>query len=166
MGTGFRFRRVNRLHLLSIFRWEESKKKASHLCKAFCTQGGSETSELNPQRHSWHNILNPACLPIPPRERIRIDIQQKKASHFCKAFVLKAGLEPARPNGHRILSPACLPIPPLEHTRTGKERKTAPTLRRNPRTFYKEFFEIRFRLERKTGFEPATSTLARWRSTN
>ena len=47
-------------------------------------------------------------------------------------FVLEAGLEPARPKEHRILSPACLPIPPLEQA-----------------------------TERKTGFEPATLTLAR-----
>ena len=46
--------------------------------------------------------------------------------------VLEAGLEPARPKEHRILSPACLPIPPLEQA-----------------------------TERKTGFEPATLTLAR-----
>ncbi len=56
-------------------------------------------------------------------------------------LVLKAGLEPARPNGHWILSPTCLPIPPLQ-------------------------LGIFFFSERKTGFEPATSTLARWRSTN
>jgi hypothetical protein len=55
------------------------------------------------------------------------------------AFVLKAGLEPARTNVHWILSPACLPIPPLEHYKV---------------------------VERKTGLEPATSTLARSRSTN
>ena len=48
--------------------------------------------------------------------------------------VLEAGLEPARPKEHRILSPACLPIPPLEHM---------------------------IGIERKTGFEPATLTLAR-----
>ena len=46
--------------------------------------------------------------------------------------VLEAGLEPARPKEHRILSPACLPIPPREQA-----------------------------TERKTGFEPATLTLAR-----
>ncbi len=56
-----------------------------------------------------------------------------------RAFVLEAGLEPARPKGHWILSPTCLPIPPLE------------------RGFY---------IERKTGLEPATSTLARLRSTS
>ena len=51
-----------------------------------------------------------------------------------EGFVLEAGLEPARPKEHRILSPACLPIPPLEHM---------------------------IGIERKTGFEPATLTLAR-----
>ena len=51
-----------------------------------------------------------------------------------KGYVLEAGLEPARPKEHRILSPACLPIPPLEHLNG---------------------------IERKTGFEPATLTLAR-----
>lgn len=53
--------------------------------------------------------------------------------------VPQAGLEPAQPKGHRILSPACLPIPP-------------------PGQISIE--------ERKTGFEPATSTLARLRSTS
>jgi site-specific DNA recombinase len=52
-------------------------------------------------------------------------------------YVLKTGLEPVRPNGHWILSPTCLPIPPLQH-----------------------WYILRF-LERKTGFEPATPTLAR-----
>ena len=41
-------------------------------------------------------------------------------------------LNPHDRNGHWILSPTCLPIPPSEHT-----------------------------TERKTGFEPATLTLAR-----
>src|SRR5690625_2329066 len=52
-------------------------------------------------------------------------------------MVPRAGLEPARWKTHRrILSPVRLPIPPP-----------------------------RLGLERKTGFEPATPTLARWCST-
>ena len=51
--------------------------------------------------------------------------------------VPQAGLEPARQRRHRILSPACLPVPPPGHG-----------------------------MERKTGFEPATPTLARLCSTN
>ena len=51
--------------------------------------------------------------------------------------VPQAGLEPARQKRHRILSPACLPVPPPGHG-----------------------------MERKTGFEPATPTLARLCSTN
>ena len=46
---------------------------------------------------------------------------------------------------HWILSPACLPIPPLEQ----------------PTAKYSNWY----RIERKTGFEPATLTLARWCST-
>ncbi len=73
-----------------------------------------------------------------------------------EVFVLEAGLEPARPDGHRILSPACLPIPPLEQLKlsntTGLNKKCR--------------IASAFKVERKTGFEPATSTLARWRSTN
>ena len=50
---------------------------------------------------------------------------------------------------HRILSPACLPVPPPKRPcKTQKHRKV-------PSCF-----------ERKTGFEPATSTLARSRSTS
>ena len=72
--------------------------------------------------------------------------KNKKPLKFLKIKRLRglvpgAGLEPARTNVHRILSPACLPIPPPGHF------------------LYK-------RKERKTGFEPATSTLARSRSTN
>ena len=51
--------------------------------------------------------------------------------------VPQAGLEPARQRRHRILSPACLPVPPPGHG-----------------------------MERKTGFEPATPTLARLCSTS
>lgn len=51
--------------------------------------------------------------------------------------VPQTGLEPVRPCGHRILSPACLPVPPPGHG-----------------------------VERKTGFEPATPTLARLCSTS
>ena len=107
---------------------------------------------LEPARTNVHWILSPACLPIPPLEQrfyeqlkkitqTNNSVCQKKTPHQCKElFVLKAGLEPARTNVHWILSPACLPIPPLER-----------------------YFLI---MERKTGFEPATSTLARLRSTN
>ena len=75
----------------------------------------------------------------------------KKPRRLILGFnlVLEAGLEPARPDGHRILSPACLPIPPLEQTGIAIKKRC---MQRFP--------------ERKTGFEPATSTLARWRSTN
>ena len=62
-----------------------------------------------------------------------------KINRLTRLSVLGTGLEPVRPNGHWILSPTCLPIPPPEHG---------------------------ILYERKTGFEPATSTLARWRSTN
>ena len=51
--------------------------------------------------------------------------------------VPRTGLEPVHPYGHRILSPACLPIPPPRQSG-----------------------------ERKTGFEPATPTLARSCSTS
>ena len=54
-----------------------------------------------------------------------------------RVLVPRAGLEPARPYEHRILSPACLPVPPPGHN-----------------------------LERKTGLEPATPTLARLCSTS
>ena len=70
--------------------------------------------------------------------------KDKKSPTVCGALVLEAGLEPARPKEHRILSPACLPIPPLEHL------------------FWKRTVDI----ERETGFEPATPTLARLCSTN
>ncbi len=53
-------------------------------------------------------------------------------------------LNPHGHNAHRILSPACLPIPPLEPGLETKKR-----------------CKQRFLFERKTGFEPATSTLAR-----
>ena len=74
--------------------------------------------------------------------------QKNQSFHFgLSSFVLEAGLEPARTNVHWILSPTCLPIPPLEQT-------FLPAVERG------------LKFERKTGFEPATSTLARWRSTN
>ena len=68
------------------------------------------------------------------RKNKKRDKSKKEDLSRC---VLKTGLEPVRPNGHWILSPTCLPIPPLQH-----------------------WYILRF-LERKTGFEPATPTLAR-----
>ncbi len=67
---------------------------------------------------------------------------KQKSQDFRLGFfssVLKTGLEPVRPNGHWILSPTCLPIPPLQHL---------------------GIFLMKVS-ERKTGFEPATLTLAR-----
>ncbi len=58
--------------------------------------------------------------------------------------VLKTGLEPVRPNGHWILSPTCLPIPPLQHLDHNCNQ-----------------IGIFLYSERKMGFEPTTSTLAR-----
>ncbi len=86
--------------------------------------------------------------------------------------VLEAGLEPARPNGHRILSPACLPIPPLEHFDCAPCRFNFSLQKPRIDCLLQSGLNKKcriasaFKVERKTGFEPATSTLARWRSTN
>lgn len=68
-----------------------------------------------------------------------IGTKNKKPSviKLQRVLVPRAGLEPARSYEHRILSPACLPVPPPGHG-----------------------------VERKTGFEPATPTLARLCSTS
>ena len=73
--------------------------------------------------------------------------EKAKINNLGFRCVLEMGLEPIRTNVHWILSPTCLPIPPLEQT-------FLPAVERG------------LKFERKTGFEPATSTLARWRSTN
>ena len=72
--------------------------------------------------------------------------QKSRNSRFGFSSVLKTGLEPVRPNGHWILSPTCLPIPPLQHN---------PICQAYPIGIFLKVSE------RKTGFEPATLTLAR-----
>ncbi len=64
------------------------------------------------------------------------------------------GLEPIRTNVHWILSPTCLPIPPLE-----PDRPKACLLL--PKGMDKKNADMQRFLERKKGFEPSTSTLAR-----
>ncbi len=85
------------------------------------------------------------------------------------------GLEPIRTNVHWILSPTCLPIPPLEllYRINDADKKNADLQRflseKRPRCFggtldlvhknqVRELFAL---TERKKGFEPSTSTLAR-----
>ena len=77
-------------------------------------------------------------------------------------FVPEAGLEPARPEEHRILSPACLPIPPLGHP--VYYLKNIELLCNH--IVQKKSLHVEGSLERKTGFEPATPTLARSCSTS
>ena len=89
---------------------------------------------------------------------------------FCKAFLLlrtgNGGRTRTRFNSHRILSPACLPIPP--------SRQKLPKMEVISYENYRDFshFHQKWKVyffylyERKTGFEPATSTLARSRSTS
>jgi hypothetical protein len=99
------------------------------------------------------------------RSKLQSSNYKQKSQVFQLGFfssVLRAGLEPAQPNGHRILSPACLPIPPPEHL---------PIYIGTHRCFDRcqnvvVWLLYLKKLERKTGFEPATSTLARSRSTN
>ena len=81
-------------------------------------------------------------------------------------MVPEAGLEPARTKVRGILSPLCLPIPPLRHAIFGGDTRI--------RTGDKGFADLcltawlcRLNLSGAgNGLEPATSTLARLRSTN
>ena len=74
-------------------------------------------------------------------------------------FVPGAGLEPARTCVHKILSLACLPVSPSRQLTEGGSPQV--NSKNKDVTCATSYF-----LERKTGFEPATSTLARSRSTN
>ena len=77
---------------------------------------------------------------------LKMSVKQKSRNfRFGFSSVLKTGLEPVRPNGHWILSPTCLPIPPLQHIDYNCNQN----------------WYIIKSIERKTGFEPATPTLAR-----
>ena len=74
--------------------------------------------------------------------------QKNQSFHFgFSSSVLETGLEPVRTNVHWILSPTCLPIPPLELAYLKVWRFC-----------HRQHVDI---TERKTGFEPATPTLAR-----
>ena len=89
----------------------------------------------------WWFILLKWCDLLP----ICCYIQTKKSATSCTTISYgffkysERDLNPHGHNGHWILSPTCLPIPPSEQDLNKRERKT--------------------------GFEPATLTLARWCST-
>ena len=78
--------------------------------------------------------------------------EKAKINNLGFRCVLEMGLEPIRTNVHWILSPTCLPIPPLERFLQNFRKG----LDSNKKTLTSSVF-----FERKKGFEPSTSTLAR-----
>ncbi len=87
-------------------------------------------------------------------------------------MVPEAGLEPARRYTlRRILSPVRLPIPPLrqDFLKKYEDWRRHPDSNRGVRVLQTRALPLGYaaviKMERKTGFEPATPTLARWCST-
>ena len=140
---------------------------------------------FEPTRRNRHYPLKVACLPISPSAHcfilhysLTVALQERRiieVSLFVNFminihFVPKTGLEPAQPCGHQSLKLACLPISPFGRIVLQNEKGN--------QIFAFVFFEINTNyidiseqilvrlLERKTGLEPATPTLARSCSTN
>ena len=108
------------------------------------------------------------CEQIDPQKvdtsKIEIIVKTKNPDSFESGFCTSGGTWTRTDiAAHRILSPACLPIPPSRQTFRSKTIasfgfRTSVNKKATPKRGYFS--------ERKTGLEPATSTLARSRSTN